>query len=47
MSVKEVQSLLGCKHIVVTDVPNSSITFNGDGLQILTNLDAQIDIRGK
>lgn len=45
--MKEVQALLGQKHIVITDVPMDTVGFDEDGLQILTNLDARIDIRGK
>lgn len=47
MSANEVQTLLKTKHMVITDIPNDTVQFDEDGLQILTNLDAQIDIRGK
>jgi hypothetical protein len=47
MSVKDVQTLLRRKHIVVPDIPIKPLTFDEEGLQELTNMDAKVHVQGE
>lgn len=46
MSVLEVQEILRNKHIVVTNCPTQSLSFDAKGLRTLANLEVPIDIQG-
>jgi hypothetical protein len=47
MTTSEVQTLLRHKHVLVTGLPQTKVSFDAKGLRTLANLDAPIDLQGE